>query len=118
MEGPPFRLFQGLVADQGRFTLAAVPIINGSVARDDHDRLWIGCQMLFVVRAGNGSKALYGDGRHRSAAVRARAPLRDALGVTNASPLHQVAIRNHFEHFAERIERRWRESPTRNDLDP
>ena len=32
MERPPFRLFQGLVADQGRFTLAAVPIINGSVA--------------------------------------------------------------------------------------
>ena len=116
MEKPLLRVFQRHVADQCRFTLAAVPVINQSVAQGDHDRLWIGCQM-FVVGAGNVSKALWGDGRHRSAAAPARESLRDSLGVTDASPLHQVAIRNHFEHFDERIERWWRESPARNHLD-
>jgi len=116
MERHLLRVFQRHVADQCRFALASVPAINQSAAQGDHDRLWIGCQM-FVVGAGNVSKALWGDGRHREAMAPGRQPLRDSLGVTDASALYQVAMRNHFEHFDERLDRWWRESPTRNYLD-
>ena len=40
-----------------------------------------------------------------------RRPLRDSIGVTDASPLRSVRMRNNFEHFDERLDRWWRESP-------
>ncbi len=110
------KVFQRHVADQCRFVLVSVPMINRAAAHGDHDQLWIGCQM-FVVGAGNVSKALWGDGRHREATAPVRQPLRASLGVTDGSALHRVAMRNHFEHFDERLDRWWRESPTHNYLD-
>lgn len=110
------RVFQGHVAAQCRFALAGVPVIDESARQGDHDRLWIGCQML-VLGAGNVSKALWGDGRHRRALAPRRRALRESLNVTDASPLHQVAIRNHLEHFDERIDCWWGQSSRHNFLD-
>jgi len=110
------RIFQRQVADQCRLVLTSVPVINQAAATGDHDQLWVGCQML-VVGAGNVSKALWGQGRSRKKTAPARQPLRDSLGVDDASPLYDVGMRNNFEHFDERIDRWWAESPSHNHLD-
>lgn len=110
------RVFQRQVADQCRFVLASVPLINKGEIERDQDTLWIGCQM-FVVGAGNVSKALWGDGRSRRKTAPVRQPLRDSLQTDDSSPLYDVAMRNHFEHYDERLDRWWAESPTHNHLD-
>ncbi len=107
------RIFQRQVADQCRFMLAAVPLVN---ERKFQDQLWIGCQM-FVVGAGNVSKALWGDGRNRGKLAASRQPLRESLAVDDTSPLYDLALRNHFEHYDERIDRWWDGSTCHNYLD-
>ena len=110
------RVFQRQVADQCRFALAGVPLINDGLAGGNQDSLWIGCQM-FVVGAGNTSKALWGEGRRRNAVASAREPLRTSLSVYDSSPLYDLDLRNHFEHYDERIDRWWNESTNHNHLD-
>jgi hypothetical protein len=110
------RVFQRQVADQCRFVMASVPIINQASSTGNHDSLWMGCQM-FVVGAGNASKALWGEGRSRSTIAPHRQRLRDSLGVTDTSPLYKLDIRNHFEHYDERIDRWWANSVHHNLLD-
>ena len=80
------RVFQRQVADQCRLVLTSVPIINQAAESGDHDQLWIGCQM-FVVGASNVSKALWGQPSSREKVAARRQPLRDSLGVDDASPL-------------------------------
>jgi hypothetical protein len=55
----------------------------------------------FLIAAANVSKLLWG--KDAAAAARRR-DLRDDLGVTDDSPIRPRSIRNHFEHFDERIE--------------
>jgi hypothetical protein len=87
--------------------------INTAVASANQDQLWVGCQM-FLVGAGNLSKLFWGrKGKLREQ----RRPLRESLGVADDSPLRDVDMRNNFEHFDERIDRWWRESPRHNNLD-
>jgi hypothetical protein len=57
--------------------------------------------------AANISKALWGSrGKYRGE----RKELRDSIGVEDASPLFAVTMRNHYEHFDERLDRWWNES--------
>jgi hypothetical protein len=72
---------------------------------------------MFVVGAGNVFKALWGDGRSRRKVAPRRQPLRDSLNTDDSSPLYDVALRNHFEHYDERLDVWWEESPTHNRLD-
>jgi hypothetical protein len=110
------RVFQRQVVDQCRLVLASVPMINQGAGSGDQDQLWIGCQM-FVVGAGNTSKALWGDGRDRAKTSVRRQPLRESLEVKDDSPLYDLSMRNNFEHYDERIDRWWKESPSHNHLD-
>jgi hypothetical protein len=112
------RIFQRQVADQCRFTLAGVPLINQVLQGEgaNQDQLWIGCQM-FVVGSGNASKALWGEGRNREKISEARQPLRESLDVDDASPLYSLELRNHFEHYDERIDRWWNNSPNHIHVD-
>lgn len=118
MELMLLRIFQRQVADQCRFTLAAVPLINQVLQEQEknQDQLWIGCQM-FVVGSGNASKALWGDGRNRQKISEGRLPLRESLNVDDTSPLFSLELRNHFEHYDERIDRWWKNSPRHNHVD-
>lgn len=117
MELMLLRIFQRQVADQCRFTLAAVPLINqGLQSRGNQDQLWIGCQM-FVVGSGNASKALWGGGRDRKNISKHRQPLRESLNVDDTSPLYSLELRNHFEHYDERIDQWWKNSPSHNHID-
>ena len=74
---------------------------------DHHEeihRLWLALQGI-VVAAANVSKLLWGSGRDTAKTARQRKPLRDALGVTESSPLKDVTLRNQFEHYDEKLEK-------------
>ena len=107
------RIFQRQVADQCRFALGGVHLINAALGEQNKDVLWVGCQQ-FLVGAANVSKALWGQ---RSKFETQRAPLRDSLSVSAESPLKNMTFRNHFEHYDERIDRWWAESVSHNILD-
>jgi len=76
-------------------------------------QLWIAIQNLLTAAA-NLSKALWGQGGKLAVE---REPLRRSLGVLDESPLRDVAMRNHFEHFDERLDRWWATSKSRNYMD-
>jgi hypothetical protein len=108
------RTFQRQVADQCKVVVTGAQMINGGLrSPQQSDAVWIGAQVL-VTGAGNVSKALWGQARRLSTE---RQPLRDSLGVDDASPFYDVSIRNHFEHYDERLDRWWRDSPNHNHLD-
>jgi hypothetical protein len=115
------RLFQRQVADQCTLLLHGAHVAHtglqallhrvhvehtGPQARDQ-DAIWVGMQTL-VTGAGNVSKALWGSG---GKLVREREPLRRSLQVPDSSPFQDVSMRNHFEHFDERLDRWWQRSP-------
>jgi hypothetical protein len=54
-----------------------------------------------LVSAANLSKMFWGI---KPATEAKRRPLRRSLGVTKRSPLYNRTLRNHFEHFDEKLE--------------
>jgi hypothetical protein len=75
--------------------------------------LWSAVQDLLNA-AGNIAKALWGQGGRFS---NERADLRVDFEVDDTSPLRNVAMRNNFEHFDERIDEWWAKSKTRGYMD-
>jgi hypothetical protein len=76
-----------------------------------HD-VWGAFESL-VVAAANLGKLLWGKSPRFD-----RQPLRDALGIDDASPLHKPPrVRNGFEHIDEKLETWWRRSPGHNLAD-
>lgn len=67
------------------------------------DRFWFSMQSIIVASA-NVSKALWGSGRAQKKIVAQRAPLRESLGIEDGSPFELRDLRNHLEHFDERLE--------------
>jgi hypothetical protein len=59
-----------------------------------------------LTAAANLQKVFWGQGGRAAH----RKPLRDSLNVSDDSPLHNVDMRNHFEHMDERIDAWWRDS--------
>jgi hypothetical protein len=76
-------------------------------------RIFLGVQNLLNAAA-NISKACWGASGKRAAD---RQPLRDSIGITDASPLFDMSMRNNFEHYDERLDRWWRESRQHNYVD-
>lgn len=68
----------------------------------------------FLTATANVSKILWGSD---PAVAQARAPLRDALKVSDASPLRSQMMRNNFDHFDARIDIWWGKSSTHNFVD-
>jgi hypothetical protein len=64
------------------------------------DDFWFWMQS-FLVAAASVSRLLWGTNPKAEAR---REPLRQALGVDDASPVRDRTLRNHFEHLDERIE--------------
>lgn len=107
------RVFQRQV----EFQLGALLNANGrlvsALAQDDMPPVWYAVEGLLTAAA-NASKALWGQGQ---AANDARRPLRESLGVADDSPLSARRMRNHFEHFDERLDEWWVKSPAHNIAD-
>ncbi len=93
--------------------LRAAEDVNNGVRTTDTDLTFYGLQNLLNAAA-NISKALWGQTGRLSAE---RQPLRDSIGVEDDSPLRQVAMRNNFEHFDERLDRWWKGSANHNMMD-
>lgn len=114
MDPLTLRIFQRQVADQSRMVAFASSMIEAAVEARDHDSLWVGVQ-IFVTGSANITKALWGQ---RQSLAAERKPLRDSLGVRDDSPLHALStLRNHFEHYDERIDRWHETSQAHNFLD-
>src|SRR4051812_4466185 len=70
------------------------------------ERLWYSVHSAMAA-AGNVSKALWGSG---GKGEKDREPLRASLGVADSSAFKNVALRNHLEHFDERLVRWFNET--------
>lgn len=109
MDKMTLRVFQGQVASQCQVLLAETE--RAQIALDDmtHNRNWPQCMDVFweaaqnlLVAAANIAKALWGSGGKKATE---RADLRMSLSVDDTSLLKASPIlRNHFEHFDDRIE--------------
>lgn len=107
------RVFQKQLLDQCKFLLMAAEGVNAGLKNKDPREILFNIQNLLNAGA-NISKMLWGQkGKHAVS----RKPLRDSIGVSDASPLREVTMRNHFEHMDERIDRWWAESAHHNFLD-
>lgn len=116
METMLLRLFQSQVLLQCEFALAAAREINESLAQRSPESIsqTFFCIHNFLNATANISKALWGTkGRMNSE----RQELRDSIGVTDVSPLHEVDMRNNFEHYDERLDRWWKDSTHHNCVD-
>jgi hypothetical protein len=118
MKPMTLRIFQGQIADQCEQLLAeadsAQKALNEMGSHPDFRQcmqdFWRANQNLLVAAA-NVAKALWGSGGKR---VAERADLRESLAVADTSVLKSSPIlRNHFEHFDERIEE-WEQKSTRH----
>jgi len=107
------RCFQRQIADNCKLTLHGARVMNRGLQANDQDALWVGVPIL-LTGAANAAKALWGQKGGKAAE---RAPLRQSLGVDDTSPLKAVGMRNNFEHYDERLDRWWNESPCHNHLD-
>jgi hypothetical protein len=106
-------VFQIQLLSQCRFALLASSDVTAANEQGDIFREWYGLQN-FIVASANISKILWGQ---RGRLSEERKPLRDAIAVSDASPLRDVVLRNHFEHIDERLDRWWGESKQRGYVD-
>jgi len=113
MENRLLKIFQLQVALQCKFLIRALEDTNKSDQARDIEGIFFGIQNLLNAGA-NISKALWGQGLQLASE---RKPLRESLGVSDASPLIQVKMRNNFEHFDEKIDKWWRTSKHKNYVD-
>lgn len=106
-------IFQRQVAFQLRAVLFGAEDVNAALRSMDSnreagfERLWFAIQNMLTAAA-NVSKACWGQSGRLS---EARKPLRDSLGISDESPLLPTSMRNHFEHYDERLDE-WQEEST------
>jgi hypothetical protein len=93
---------------QGSFVQMALADLEKALADPENveaDRAWKSIQDI-LLGAANLSKLLWGSfssGQKRKRAAE-RAEIRTKLDVDDSSPLYDMTMRNHFEHFDERLE--------------
>jgi hypothetical protein len=107
------RVFQRQVEFQLEALLNAHDRLVEALRDTEMAEIWFSVETLLSAAA-NVSKALWGQG---SAVNAARQPLRDSLEVTDKSPLSERRMRNHFEHYDDRLDEWWAKSPTHNIAD-
>jgi hypothetical protein len=112
------RIYQSQVKLQCQFVLMSADDLASALATTGRNADKIG-RVFFAIQnmlnaAANLSKAFWGQARSRELE---REPLRKSLGVEDTSPIRQVRMRNHYEHFDERLAEWWKQSTHRNYLD-
>ncbi len=86
---------------------------SGELVSDRALRIWFPIQ-CFLTATSNVSKILWGTD---PAVAPVRAPLRQALKVSDASPLRSRKQRENFEYFDARLDSWWGHSPTHSFVD-
>lgn len=99
------KLFQMEIRNQCDMALHSIDAINSlmkpPVLTLDDNQIWFYIQS-FLTSTANVSKLLFGTKTHIS---RARRPLRESLNVSEDSVIKIRDMRNHFEHFDDRMEK-------------
>jgi len=115
MDDRLIKLFQMEIKNQCEFALHSIESINKlmmpPLAKFDSNQVWFYIQS-FLNSTANVSKLLFGTKEKVSAA---RKPLRDSLNVSDDSIIKIRDMRNHFEHFDERIEK-WNKTSVRHNF--
>lgn len=107
------RVHQGQIVHQCHAGLNAAQQANSALKKNDLEVFWAAIQNLLTAAA-NIAKACWGAGGKLTAE---RQDLRESLAVADGSPLANTDLRNHLEHYDERLDRWYRESATRNYVD-
>jgi hypothetical protein len=111
------RTFQRQVELQCKIVLLAALDLQNAINAPGNSaanpQTWASIQNL-LTGAANISKALWGQGNKYATE---REPLRASIQVDDTSPLKPVVMRNHFEHFDEKLDDWWRDSPGHNFVD-
>ncbi len=107
------RLHQRQIEHQCHAALLALNIGQQGLDQNDQNVFWASIQG-FLTAAANISKTLWGAGGRLS---EQRAELRASLGVDDESPLASTDLRNHLEHFDERLDRWHAQSERHNFAD-
>jgi hypothetical protein len=108
-------MFEGEVLKQWDFAVRAFAIMNAALQQHDQASFWFGMDAALGA-LGNISKIFFPPGT-RSQTQRRGRQLRTAFGVADNSLLQNRALRDAFEHFDERIDQWFRQSPRRNFAD-
>ncbi|CEG31458.1 hypothetical protein [Peribacillus simplex] len=115
MDDRMIKLFQMEIKNQCQFALLSIESINKlmmpPLATFDSNEVWFYIQS-FLNSTANVSKLLFGTKDRVSAA---RKTLRDSLNVSDDSVIKIRDMRNHFEHFDERIEK-WNKTSVRHNF--
>jgi hypothetical protein len=108
------RLHQGQIAHQCHAALNAAQQANAALQMNDQEIFWASIQN-FLTAAANIAKACWGQG---GSLADERADLRESLAVVDTSPLvTNTDLRNHLEHYDERLDRWYRTSARHNYAD-
>jgi len=113
MDAILLRQFKVQLQLQCQFALLAAKDLNQALPLGDCTKIFFALQNV-LTSTGNISKALWGSDRKKA---QERKPLREALGITDDSPLKPRTMRNHYEHFDERLDEWNKKSQTHNSLD-
>jgi hypothetical protein len=103
------QVFLGEIEWQSAIALEAMSRLRQSITTPDLSFFYI---QAFLVAAANVSKLLW-----TTANATRGDELRKLLNVTDDSPIASKTLRNHFEHFDERIERWVKQSTRHNFID-
>jgi len=107
------RAHQIQIKHQCHAALNASEQANAALRARDQELFWASIQNFLTAMA-NISKACWGQRGRLSAE---RADLRNSLSIADDSPLASTDLRNHLEHYDERLDRWYRESVRRNYVD-
>jgi hypothetical protein len=107
------RMFQRQVRFQCLAIITGWQDFNKAMATEDMTSTWIAIQATLNASA-NISKALWGQSGRLA---EPRKELRESLQVDDSSPLKEVAMRNNFEHYDQRLDQWWKNSEAHNHLD-
>lgn len=107
------RLHQKQILHQCYAALNAVQQANSALNVHNQEIFWASVQN-FLTATANISKTCWG-GRGRFAAQRAQ--IRESLNITDDSPLADRRLRNHLEHYDERLDEWYHHSSNHNYAD-
>lgn len=107
------RVHQMQILHQCHAALNAAQQTDPALKAGNQEDFWASIQNLLTAAA-NIAKACWGAGGKLSTE---RADLRKSLDIADNSPLANTNLRNHLEHYDERLDRWYRESPSHNFVD-
>jgi hypothetical protein len=107
------RVHQKQIEHQCRAGIMALDLAQKALSSRDQEEFWASIQNALSAAA-NIAKSLWGQG---GKLAQEREPLRQSLGISDSSPLSSTDLRNHLEHYDERLDRWYRTSQRRNHAD-